>query len=306
VPGKEVKVGATWKVSPEVLQILCGMDAVTKNELTCELKEVTDRSAHVVVKGNAAGIELGAQVSALVDGHYEFDRKEKRLTSLTWVQEDQRNGSPVTPILSAKITYKLERTGIEEPTELNRVFLEGTIPAVKTPPAELTRVESSEPDRRFELQHSRHWITTSQNKLHTVLRFMKEGELVAQATVTPWPTAKDGKMMSFDTFVDEIKSTPTWEEKKFIGKDENVKVSGGRQAYFYAAAGDLDGQEVVQYFYLVAGAEGQHVVVTFTMKQVQERIRDLEAHHAEFIENLTFPTMSASPTSKNGGESKDQ
>lgn len=288
LPGKEVKVGESWKINPGVVQTLCGLEALDKNAITCELTAVKGNVATAAIKGTANGIELGSTVKVDVDGQFEFDLQSKCLTSLIWNQKDERDQGPANPGLTADVRIKLERGSIEAPAELSDVIVGGKVPMGEVP-ADTTRVYFADPAKRFDLEHSRDWIMTAQSADHTVLRLMKDGALVAQATITPWPKTKDAKILSFAEFVEEIKTTPTWEEKDVIDQNESVQdLPGGLQGYRYAASGKLDGREVVQYFYLIAGERGEHVVVTFTMNPAQ--VKDLDARDFNLVRKLSFPT----------------
>lgn len=289
LPGKEVKVGASWPVSKDVAQSLCALEALESHDLACKLEEVKNQTARVSVTGMARGIDLGSAVTIVVQATCDFDLREKRLTALTWKQSDQREQGPANPAMAADVVITVERSAIQEPQELNRVFLGATIPAGKTPPQEMTLIAADEPGKRFQFQHTRDWIQTAQTEGHTVLRLMNQGTLLAQATLTPWPKLKPGATMSFKDFVAEIKSTPTWEEDEKIAEDDNVKMKlPDHQAYRYAAKGTLGASEVIAYFWLLMGPQGDHLIVTFTMKPSQAK--DLGVRDLDFVRNIAFTT----------------
>jgi hypothetical protein len=71
--------------------------------------------------------------------------------------------------------------------------------------------------------------------------------------------------------------TPGWDMDKELQVGE-VPAEGGRWVYRISALGQLDGSNVMQNFYLIAGPNGDQVVVVFTMTPKQaERLgsRDL-------------------------------
>lgn len=297
VPGKEVKVGEAWKAPREVVQALCGLEALISHEVECKLDSANEQKAEVTVLGSVKGIDLGCSVSIGIQANYTFDLKDKRIVAARWKQNDQREQGPASPAMSAEVVITVERSSIAEPQELNATFLNGTIPPGSTPPVEMTLVRAEEPKGRFTLQHTRDWILTAQSNHHTVLRLMKQGALVAQATLTPWPKLEPGQMEKYAAFVDEMKKTPTWEEEGRITKEEeqNVDLPGGYKGYRYAASGKLDERDVVQYFYLLAGPHGDQMVITFTMNPNQ--VKDLGVRDLDFVRNITFPTLEvAAPT----------
>src|SRR5438552_963975 len=59
LPGREVKVGDTWALSPPAAQAACLFDGLIKHALTGKLVEVKDGLAVFTVEGTAEGIEQG-------------------------------------------------------------------------------------------------------------------------------------------------------------------------------------------------------------------------------------------------------
>jgi len=100
---------------------------------------------------------------------------------------------------------------------------------------------------------------------------------VAQATITPWQPADRGKHLDPEKFKELMERTPGWEMEKELQAGE-VPAEGGRWIYRISALGQLDGSSVMQNFYLIAGPNGEQVVLVFTMTPKQaERLgsRDL-------------------------------
>jgi hypothetical protein len=117
------------------------------------------------------------------------------------------------------------------------------------------------------------------------MRFIDRGDFVAQVTITPWSKAEKGKHLSADAFRDAMNATPGWEVEKELQAAE-VPSDGGRWIYRISALGQLDGSKVMQVFYLVAGPDGEQVVLMFTLTEKQvDRLgtRDLSmAANVEF------------------------
>jgi hypothetical protein len=116
---------------------------------------------------------------------------------------------------------------------------------------------------------------------------MERGDFVAQATLSPWTKAEKGKHLTPQEFRQAMNETPGWDPQQELQAGE-VPAEGGRWVYRISALGELDGAKVMQNFYLIAGPEGEQVVVVFTMTPKQaDRLgtRDLS-----LVANLDFPT----------------
>src|SRR5262249_35026007 len=112
---------------------------------------------------------------------------------------------------------------------------------------------------------------------HAILRLLDRGDLIAQATITPWTPAKAGEHLSAEAFDKAMAETPGWEPEQVLQSGE-VPSEAGRWVYRISATGLLDGNKVMQNFYLIAGPGGEQIVVAFTLSAAKaERLgtRDL-------------------------------
>jgi hypothetical protein len=267
LPGKEVKVGDTWKLSNAVAQGLCNFEGLSEQSLTGKLESVTDAVAVFSVSGGATGIDDGALVKLTVEATGRFDLATRRVVALEWKQKDERQQGPVSPASTVETTTKVERKAIEQPEALSDVALV-SVPD-KDPPAAMLNLECADAKGRFELMHPREWQTVSQTPEHLVLRLVDRGDFIAQATITPWKPAEKGKHLSAEEFKQAMNDTPGWEPERELQAAEVPAEGDGRWVYRVSVQGQLDGVAVVQNFYLVAGPGGEQVVVAVTMTPKQ-------------------------------------
>jgi len=124
---------------------------------------------------------------------------------------------------------------------------------------------------------------------HLVLRLMDRGDFVAQATVTAWAKTDPGKHMSGEDFQEEIANTPGWDADQVLQVGE-LPLEKGNWGYRISALGQLDGMKVMQNFYLVAGLQGEQMVLSFTMKQ--SMVDKLGTRDLSLVSGLEFPSSS--------------
>jgi hypothetical protein len=239
-----------------------------EQSLVCKLLSVKDDLAKVSVTGSAQGIEEGALAKLTIDAVYHFDLKAKRLTWLEWKQKDEREQGPVSPVVSFQVTTTIKRLAIATPESLSDVALVSTPGGKDPPPPQMTQLHYVDPKSRFELVHGREWRLTGRTDEHLVLRLMDRGDFVAQVTITPWTRADKGKHMAPEEFAEEMNHTPGWSMDKELQAGE-VSSEAGRWTYRISALGTLDGNDVMQNFYLVAGPGGEQVVLVFTLTPKQ-------------------------------------
>ena len=299
LPGQEVAVGATWTIPTHVVLAVCDLDALVSGNLAGKLAKVQGDVAEGTVEGIIKGIGMGAQVTMEIKARFAFELKEKRIIALEWQQHDERLQGPVNPALAADVTYRLKRTPIIEPNELNEIAL---VRALSVPADKMSNITYRDPKGRFELQHGRNWHLVGQEEKHVVLRLLSErGDFVAQVTLTPYTKETPGKMMDIDEFVRLMAEAPGWEQEDgLLEKNAKVDVSGDSclKVYRVGATGKLEGVPAIQYFHLLTGLGGEQLIVTFTMDPKQAP--NLSPHDLTFLRGITLPradgTVSKRPT----------
>ncbi|HBI42273.1 MAG TPA: hypothetical protein DDY78_05365 [Planctomycetales bacterium] len=269
LPGKAVAVGDTWKITNSITQAVCNFEGVTEQKLTGKLESVKEDTAVFSISGTANGIDQGAMVKMVVAATGKFDLKAKRLTSLEWKQNDDREQGPVSPASTVEATTTVVRKVIDQPASLSDVALV-SVPS-EAPPTGLVQLDCHDAKGRFSFLYNREWQITSQTNDHVILRLMDNGDFVAQATVTPWTPAEKGMHLTPEAFREAMDNTPGWSPEKELQAGE-APAPEGRWIYRISMVGKMDDVAVLQNFYLVAAPGGEQMVVavTLTPKQAEK------------------------------------
>jgi hypothetical protein len=282
LPGKAVAVGETWKLDSLVAQSLCLFDGLVSHDLTARLKEVAAGIAIVSIDGTAKGIEDGAIANLTIAATVRFDTATKHIVGVEWKQKDVRDQGPATPGAELETTTTLKREALNQaPAELADAVI-AAIPATDDPPATMKHLLHRDPKGRYRLLHAREWHVVGQTDYHLIMRYLDRGDFVAQATITPWQSAGAGKHLSPEEFEKLTQGGANWRVEQVTDRTE-VPTDPDRWAYRISARGELDGSPVVQNFYIVANANGDQIILTFTMRPAAaSRIgtRDLELVNA--------------------------
>ncbi len=90
-----------------------------------------------------------------------------------------------------------------------------------------------------------------------------------------------------------MQNTPGWQTEEVLKDDtrELQDLQPGYWAYRVAAQGRLDGVSVLQYFCLLAGPQGEQLVLTFTMKPGESA--KLDTRDLNLLRGVTFPAARA-------------
>jgi hypothetical protein len=282
LPGKQLEVGASWELSNHTALGLCQFEGLESHTLSGRLEAVAGNQAKISISGNAKGIDGGAQVVLTISATATFDIAKRKIVGLEWKQEDQRDQGPLSPGFKATVTVMLTRTVIDEPAELNDAAL-AMVPAGMEAPAGMTAIVYRDPQGRFDLTHPREWRMTSATDQHTTMRLVERGDLVAQVNITTLDRAAPGQHMDPAEFKDKMMASPGWEPGEVIEESE-IKGRADRFVYRLSAAGMIDGKQIVQTFYLVAGGNGAQAVVAFQTQP--QKIAKLAGRDLVFVEGF--------------------
>jgi hypothetical protein len=285
LPGKEVAVGDTWKVSSSTVQALCNFEGLTEHTLTGKLESVSGDTATFTLSGTANGIDLGAIAKLKIEATGRFDTKAKRIVSLEWKQKDERDQGPVSPAVVVESTISLKRQAIEQPATLTDVALV-SVPQDWEPPAPMTQLDYRDPQGKYSLLYPRSWHITAQMKDQLVLRCMDRGDFVAQAALMPWKKVEKGQHMSPDEFKQTMNDMAGWKPEKELQIGE-VPAENGRWVYRYSTSGQMDSGPAVQNCYLIATPEGEQMIVVFTMTPKQ--VDKLGARDLSLVGSVEIP-----------------
>jgi len=265
LPNKEVAVEDSWKISNATAQAVCLFEGLISHDLTGRLKEVKDGHAIIAIEGKANGIELGASVKLEIKATLRYDLLRHRIMGLEWKQKDMRDQGPASPTVEAESTTTLKREWLaEEPKELSKTVL-AAVPSEDEPQELLKLLQHRDPGGKYAFLYGRDWHIVGETQNHLVMRLLDRGDFITQATVAKWKSADAGKHTDADEFKRVVAEAPGWLLDEIIEAGE-VPTDEGRWMYRITAKGELDGAKVVQCFYLLAGASGDQVAVTFVMK----------------------------------------
>jgi len=266
LPREEVAAGDSWKPETWAVQMLCGIEAMTKGEITCKLEEADPKSARVTFSGAAEGATLGAPTNMQLTGEFNFDRIAKLITRARVKQTEARAIGAAKPGLEVTATVTLERTLAEDSSEAKLLSdaAVAELPVEPAPEMQFLRFESW--GTRF--YHDRDWHQFHQTNDVAVLRLMENGSLLAQVNVSPIPAAASGSHTSEEQFQTDIRQSLD-KKLKSITKAESLKPRNATDKRFLfrvTVDGSADGVPMTWFYHLCAAPTGQQVSFVFAVE----------------------------------------
>ncbi len=201
LPGKRLAESESWQVPAEVMGALLGLDSVE----VCEVSNVVDEGNASYVKFQVAGIVHGrvegAEAEFDLRGLGLFNRRSGCVTQLNLAVKETRKVGPATPGFEGVAKINIKRTPIDKAEQLTSE----RITRAQATQGALTDLILPAEELGFEVAHDRGWFLASQTRTTLSLRRVVEGQLVAQATFTRYPSKSAERQPTLDQFESDVK-----------------------------------------------------------------------------------------------------
>jgi hypothetical protein len=282
LPAAAVAKGETWNVGSDAARSLSGYDTLEDNALKATLESIDEARALGRLKGTIRGSVLGSPGTIEIAGTFTFDRKAGRVEALEVERNEVRKAGPVEDGLDIKSTLKVTRKGIDTPSDLADTALAG-VPLEINPARELLLFRS--PDGKYTLIHDRDWHIYWDSERQTVLRRLAKGQVVANCNLTIGPNAGKGRHQDPVQFREDIKRAAG---KRFVAVLSEGELEGspaGGYRYRVAVQGKEGDADVLWYYILIAGPQGDQVLAVFSLPlSAQDRFGDQDLRLAGSFE----------------------
>lgn len=266
LPREEITTGDSWKPESWAVQMLCGIEAMTKGDLTCKLEEADAKAARVTFSGSGEGATLGAPTTVQLTGEFTFDRLAKLMTRVRVKQTEIRAIGAARPGLEVTASVTLERSLADDNSEAKLLSDAAAAELPVEPAAEMQFLRFESWGIRF--YHDRNWHQFHQTNDVAVLRLMEHGSLLAQVNVSPIPAAAAGSHTPAEQFQTDIRQT-LGKKLKSITQAEPLKPRNANDRRFLfrvTADGEADGVPMTWFYHLCAAPNGQQVSFVFAVE----------------------------------------
>jgi hypothetical protein len=255
-----VAPGDKWKPADAVVTALFNLDAITSNEVEVKLAEVKDETARFDIGGKIDGQVSGAVTKQTVTGRIQFDRARNKITRIELTRDDDRARGPVSHALKAQSTLVVERS-------FDAVVHVNSEAVAKLPVAANAATEQlvyTQPDGQYRFHYPRGWAVLLHNPRVTLMRFLRDGDSIAQCNILAAPTVVAGNHMDPAEFRKQVQQALGNQFQKFIQEGE-VPAAKGHWVYRLAAVGQSGELPMVWYYYVAASPQGQQLVFIFQL-----------------------------------------
>lgn len=290
LPAQPMSVESTWQHEAALLAALLGLDAISDNDVTSILKEVTPEFARMELAGSVHGAIGGVSSEIEIKGKYKFDRNTARITWFALLIKEKRSIGHVGPGIDAVARLQMKITPLAEP-DADLLAAAGEIR--RDGFDDLLSLGYRASNGRFQFLYDRRWHIVNDEPDLVVLRRVDRGELVAQANATPLAPMTADNPVTLAKFQEDVKKALGSNFQQFTSASEQT-ARDGRRFYRVVAQGAAAELPVQWHYYLVFDQRGRQISLVFTLEQsLVEKMGDADQQLVSSIEFLDDAAESA-------------
>ena len=260
---KQVKIGAEWEPSRDNLARFLFVDHIIASDVKLTLKEAGDNVAKVYITGRTKAEVDDALTEMTVTGVLQIDLAAKLVTGLRLNVIEVRRPGQIAPGFEGKTKVDL------------RIALHEGIPQLSTDA--LKSIAQSKSIRnllkwrsdsgKFVLKYDPAWKIIAAEDEAAVLRYVENGDLLAQCNIVRLASRPADKPLSLADFEKEvttiISKDPT---SHVIGAEQTTSVAG-LKALRVTVKGVEEEVPLNWVYYNVASPDGRQVTFVFTLEE---------------------------------------
>ncbi|NQV23685.1 MAG: hypothetical protein HQ518_04885 [Rhodopirellula sp.] len=293
LPSTSVEQGSAWEPAYWTLPMLTGIEAVSKSTLKCTVSKIDDQYVVILVSGGVEGATLGAFANIEIDGQIAWDRKAGHIRQAKITQKEKRTVGAVSPGMNVTATVYIDR----QLSGVKGGLTDSVTDAIPiSPEADQLALAFSCP-WNLTFACDRDWHVFHQTKDVAVLRYLRNGSLIAQCNVSPVPQAAAGSHTPEPQFQSDIQTALGSQFRK-IEKAEQIPTTDGLWLYRVTATGVARDVPMHWFYYLCAAPDGRQVAFVYAVEsQLVEQFGGQDIAQVRSLQFLTPATSTAARTS---------
>lgn len=286
---KNVSIGDKWKLEKDALADLLAINRVITSSVTMLLKSVDDNQAKVYIYGKAKG-EVDDAISELqVKAIAILDLDQHLVTSLRMTIDEERRAGQFAPGFEGRI--KLESR--LEPTTENVMLSRGRLASMNKGRKVKFAFELDRDINEFTLIHDTDWRVIATEEDAVVMRYVHDGQLVAQCNLVQLPNRPVDNPLTLSKFQEEINKITAESEARVTGSNK-FATDSGLDVLHVAVDGVESGIPFSWLYYHVAADDGRRVTFVFTHeKEVADYFGSADR---TLINSITFKPAKKAPS----------
>ena len=280
-----VKVGEKWKARKESIADLVAINRMITCDVSMMLKSVEKRTAKIYLYGELKGEVDDAITKMNVKGIALLNMDAKLVESFRMTIDEERRTGQLAPGFEGKIKLDSRISKTNDNPQLSKQRMARIYRGKKIKFDFRLEPENSQ----FLINHEKTWRVMASQKDAAVLRYVNDGQLIAQCNIVGLPRRPADNPLTLEDFRSEINRITSNSEGAEITDTGQTSTVNGLKSLFVNVDGFEQGIPFKWLYYHVAADDGRRVTFVFTLeKEMSDYFGDADRN---LINNFRFKTI---------------
>jgi hypothetical protein len=290
LPSEAVQLHSHWQPADDVLARLLRLEVVNQSSVQVTLSRVDKNLAILDIAGKVSGGVEGVTSELELLGKLNYDLEKQLCTWLAIDLKENRAPSEGTPGFETTSRIRVAVAPSDVPAELT----DAVVRDLKTQPDEATQLlRFAASLQGFALVYEPQWRIVSDQPNLAVLRYLDQGEMLAQCNISRLTPLAAGEQLTLEGFQRDLKQSLEKTFGEFLEASESVN-EGGLRVLRVVVAASVSEVPIQYVFYHLSDDQQNRVSLAFTMDS--ERVERFGRADETLVSSFTF-TERAEPVS---------
>lgn len=277
-----VSEGDKWDAPKKALGSFLAVDRVAKSNVKFLLKSVENEKARIYVSGKVQADVDDVRTNIELTGVLLANLSDRSFSTLQLDIREQRKQGQLAPGFSGRTKIV---TRLKSATPIKQL----STPVIK----QLTsgkkveqRLKWVSEAGRFQIQYDPSWRLIASEKEAAILRYLNEGELMAQCSVVRLPSRPADNPLTLESFKKEVATIVSADKEAKLKSAKQLKSRSGLNILEIQVSGVVEEVPLNWMYFHVSNHQGRCVTFVFTLEE--ELAREVHSAARKLVGNLTF------------------
>ena len=260
---KDVKIGSKWKASNESLADFLSVDRILFNETQLLLKTVVKDKARIYMLGKVDATIDDVATGLKLSGIFDVDLSTGLVSDVRLNMDEVREAGQVAAGFEGKTKIDIRLTKDNTCKHLSNDMLKKYTKSRRIK----QKLKWASDTGRFALEYDPRWRVIAAEQEAAVLRYVDDGDLMAQCDVVQLPSRPANRPLSLADYKKEVEKIIRSEKTARISDAKEMTTSNGLTALKVIVKGEEEGVPVQWIYYHVSSEDGRRLTFAFTLEQ---------------------------------------
>lgn len=277
-----VAKGDRWDAPKKALGSFLAVDRVLKSNVQLSLKSIENGQAKIYFSGKVRADVDDVKTDIELSGLLVANLDERSISSVRLAMREQKKQGQLAPGFFGRTKIETRLSSVKSIKQLSTPVIK-QLTAGKKVQQRLKWVSEA---GRFQVKYDPSWRLIASEKEAAILRFLNEGESMAQCSIVRLASRPADNPLTLEKFKKEVTSIVTADKNARLKSAEQLKSRSGLNILEIQVTGVVEEIPLNWMYFHVSNNQGRCVTFVFTLEQ--ELAVEVRPAARKLVSNLTF------------------